>query len=93
MGKKHTVQEMQTKTKEGRTRSCVSWLPSSTEEDERPSKCTRAMSSAGRYGRDIETRKSSTKAQKRKMTPGMWNARGIVAGAGSWGMRGAVAVV
>ncbi|KAL7278477.1 hypothetical protein ACG7TL_007476 [Trametes sanguinea] len=42
-----------------------------------------AMSSALVFcGREMETRKRRTKAQRRKITPGMWNMRGM-AGAGS----------
>lgn len=40
-------------------------------------KCTRATSSAVMNGREIETRMRRMKAQNKKMTPGMWNARGI----------------
>jgi nitric oxide reductase large subunit len=43
-----------------------------------PSKCVRTMSSAVRYGNEIDTRKLSTNAMNRNTIPGMQNMRDIV---------------
>lgn len=43
-----------------------------------PVKCVRVMSIAVRYGNDMETMTSSTKAAKRKKIPGMQNDLGII---------------
>ena len=41
-------------------------------------KCTRTKSRAVTKGREMEAKNKRTKAQKRKIMPGMWNARGMV---------------
>ena len=66
----------------GRGRTRISWMAFvSGPTDGLPLlNLTRAMSMAVRYGSEMEVRKRRTKAQRRKMTPGMWNTRGMSAG-------------
>lgn len=50
-------------------------LPAADAPDTAPLKWTLAISIAVKYGRDTDTMKRRTKAQKRKMIPGMQNVR------------------